>query len=415
VQETRSDPKGTLRIAVLTRYVHDAGGVEAYLKSVLPALAANGHELALWHEFAVPSGWTAYAGADLSCRLLKTDHLDRSVDEVRRWKPDVLFLNGLSEPAVEMRLIERTPTVTFLHGYHGTCVSGGKTHMFPAPVPCERQLGAGCLLHYYPRRCGGLNPLVMIEGYRKQRIRQQLLHRSAFVTTFSEHMRREAISNGVDRARAVHLPAFNPAATPHARSGSLEAPGFSTIESPVHVAFIGRMERPKGAHVLMDALPLLDDDLRSRLRVTFAGDGREKAALEQTASRMAQPEISFPGWISACDRQRLLSTIDLLVVPSIWPEPLGLVGIEAGAAGVPAIAFDVGGIGDWLEDGVTGRLVAAPPSSAALATALTDALRHEDRLKAWGRQARKRAASLTLEAHVSALEDVFRRAAVRPS
>jgi glycosyltransferase involved in cell wall biosynthesis len=82
---------------------------------------------------------------------------------------------------------------------------------------------------------------------------------------------------------------------------------------------------------------------------------------------------------------------------------------------VPAIAFDVGGIGDWLEDGVTGRLVPAPPSTAALATALTDALRHEDRLKAWGRQARKKAGRLTLEAHVSALEDVFRRAALRPS
>jgi glycosyltransferase involved in cell wall biosynthesis len=405
-----------LRIAVLTRYVHDAGGVEAYLKSVLPALAANGHELALWHEFAVPSGWTTYTDADLSCRLLKTDRIDRSVDEVRGWKPDVLFLNGLSEPAVEMRLIERTPTVTFLHGYHGTCVSGGKTHMFPAPVPCERQLGAGCLLHYYPRRCGGWNPLVMVEGYRKQRIRQQLLHRSAFVTTFSEHMRREAISNGVDQARAVHLPAFNPAATPRApTTESLEASGCSTAESPVHVAFIGRMERPKGAHVLMDALALLDDDLRSRLKVTFAGDGREKAALEQTASGIAQLRTSFPGWISACDRERLLSTIDLLVVPSIWPEPLGLVGIEAAAAGVPAIAFDVGGIRDWLEDDVTGRLVPAPPSSAALATALTDALRHEDRLKAWGRQARKKAGRLTLDAHVSALEDVFRRAAVRPS
>lgn len=377
---------------------------------MLPPLAAGGHELALWHEFAVPGGWTTYADPAVSCRLLNTDRIESSVNDVRAWKPDVLFLNGLSEPSLEMQLTERTPTVTFLHGYHGTCVSGGKAHMFPSPVPCGRQLGAGCLVRYYPRRCGGWNPLVMVEEYKKQRVRQQLLHRSALVATFSEHMRREAIANGVEQARAVHLPAFNPA--PPMREGTTirSAPGRS-----LHVAFIGRMERLKGAHVLMDALALLGSDLRSRLKVTFAGDGREKTVLEHAAARIRSTTISFPGWIDACERDRLLSTVDLLVVPSIWPEPLGLVGIEAAAAGVPAIAFDVGGISDWLEDNVTGRLVPSPPSSTALAHALMDALSDVERLKAWGRQARERAGRLTLEAHVSALEEVFRRAAVMRS
>jgi glycosyltransferase involved in cell wall biosynthesis len=395
-----------LRIAVLTRYVHDAGGVEAYLHSVLPALQHRGHDLAVWHEFAAPAGRASHLGAGVACRAL--GDVERSVCEIREWRPDVLFLNGLSQPSTEMRLIERTPTVTFLHGYHGTCVSGGKTWMFPNPTPCPRRLGPACLVHYYPRRCGGLNPVVMLDAYAEQRLRQQLLHRSAFVATFSEHMRREAIANGVDAGRAVHLPAFDPSA----QAAAVATPGARASARQWHIGFIGRMERPKGAGVLLDALALLDGELRSRLRVTFAGDGREKAVLQQAAARLGDIDVAFPGWVDPSERARLLATLDLLVVPSIWPEPLGLVGLEAAAAGVPAVAFDVGGIGDWLADEVTGRLVSGtPPSSAALARAIEDALRDPERLRIWGSQARQRSRQLTLEAHMSALEDVLRRAA----
>jgi glycosyltransferase involved in cell wall biosynthesis len=398
---------GALRIAVLTRYVHDAGGVEAYLRGVLPALRRGGHDLAVWHEFAVPAGRSSGLGADVPCHAL--DDVDRSAGEIRDWRPDVLFLNGLSQPSTEMRLMAHTPTVTFLHGYHGTCVSGGKTWMFPSPTPCSRPLGPACLLHYYPRRCGGLDPAVMLDAYKQQRLRQQLLHRSAFVATFSEHMRREAIANGVEPGRAVHLPAFDPGGFRH---GESSAAGATASSHQWHLGFIGRMETPKGALVLLDAVAHLDASLRARLRVTFAGDGREKAALQRAAARIPDVEFAFPGWIDACGRARLLSTLDLLVVPSIWPEPLGLIGIEAAAAGVPAVAFDVGGIGDWLEDDLTGRLVrGTAPSSAGLGRAIADALGCPERLRAWGTQARERSRRLTIDAHMSALEDVLRRAA----
>ena len=49
----------------------------------------------------------------------------------------------------------------------------------------------------------------------------------------------------------------------------------------------------------------------------------------------------------------------MLVVPSRWPEPFGMVGIEAMARGRPVVAFANGGIPDWLDDGNTGFLVPA--------------------------------------------------------
>ena len=60
----------------------------------------------------------------------------------------------------------------------------------------------------------------------------------------------------------------------------------------------------------------------------------------------------------------------MLVLPSLWPEPFGLVGPEAMAYGKPVVAFDVGGVREWLVDRVNGLLVPrgdVPSLAAAIA------------------------------------------------
>ena len=72
----------------------------------------------------------------------------------------------------------------------------------------------------------------------------------------------------------------------------------------------------------------------------------------------------------------LFDSSDLLVVPSLWPEPFGLVGLEAGMRGLPAAAFAAGGIPEWLTDGINGALAfGIPPAAADLADAIVRCLR----------------------------------------
>jgi glycosyltransferase involved in cell wall biosynthesis len=403
-----------MKIAIATRHIHRAGGVETYLEHVAPALIARGHDTRVWYEFAPDEGAERIVPATVHASHLRcTDAARGALDEVAAWKPDAIFLHGLSKPAVEEHLIDIAPTVLFLHAYHGTCISGTKTHLYPTAAPCSRTLGPGCLLHYYPRRCGGWHPVSMITNYRQQRRRQTLLGRAAFVTTLSEHMRQEAIAHGVEASRAIQLPAF----TPPAPRG-IASPERRAATDRWHLLFAGRMETLKGGHVLLDALSQLDDGLRRRLRVTFAGDGRERSRLERRAARLIQSgiDVRFANWLSPSDRTVLFQNVDLLVVPSVWPEPFGLVGLEAAASGVPAVAFDVGGIREWLIDGVTGRLVDAPPiSGAALARAIADCLSDPDRLRAWGGAALTASRTRTLAGHVNALENVLVRAAGQPA
>jgi glycosyltransferase involved in cell wall biosynthesis len=120
--------------------------------------------------------------------------------------------------------------------------------------------------------------------------------------------------------------------------------------------------------------------------------------------------IEFTGWISQDAVGDLLSDVDLLVVPSVWPEPFGMVGVSAAAHGVPAAAFGVGGIAQWLEDGVTGHLAPAnPPTAAGLARAILRCLGDTAHLTALREGARQMAARFTMERHVAALMGELKR------
>jgi glycosyltransferase involved in cell wall biosynthesis len=105
-----------------------------------------------------------------------------------------------------------------------------------------------------------------------------------------------------------------------------------------------------------------------------------------------------------------MKTSDILAVPSLWPEPFGIVGIEAACLGLPAVAFPVGGIGDWLVSGESGELaVGEDRSPENFADAIVRALGdqgHWNKLRAGAWNVSKR---FCIESHLLQLLDVFRR------
>ncbi len=95
------------------------------------------------------------------------------------------------------------------------------------------------------------------------------------------------------------------------------------------------------------------------------------------------------------------------VVPSVWPEPFGMVALEAMAAGRPVVASAVGGLADLVVDGITGILV--PPGDASALRSAIQALLAEPLLRArMGAAGRKRAAAYSANVVVAAWERVFR-------
>jgi glycosyltransferase involved in cell wall biosynthesis len=73
------------------------------------------------------------------------------------------------------------------------------------------------------------------------------------------------------------------------------------------------------------------------------------------------------------------------VFPSLWPETLGIVGIEALSRGVPVVASDLGGVREWCVDGETG-VVVPPKDPEAISRAVQRLLDDPEQLAAMGRR-----------------------------
>jgi glycosyltransferase involved in cell wall biosynthesis len=368
----------------------------------MPALAARGHQVALLHLDRLGEGGEgtpAPAGAPHFC--IAERRMEGALADARAWAPEVAFSHNMRPLEVERALLAHGPVVKMMHGYFGTCIGGQKTHQFPRAEPCGRVFGPACLALYVPRRNGRMSLPYIAEQWRWAVDQKSLFGRYAAVVTASGHMRREYVRNGVgdDRAHAIPLFSTIPVAD------EVAAPG------DFRVLFLGRMTRLKGGDLLIRAVADASRRIGRPIPLTMCGDGPPRAEWEALA-RSLGVAAEWTGWVDAADRVRLIRSASLLAVPSVWPEPFGLVGLEAGSQGVPAVAFDVGGIGEWLADGDNGRLVPGdPPRAEALAEAIAWAATHPDALAAMRPRARAAAARMSVAAHVERLEQVLAAAA----
>jgi glycosyltransferase involved in cell wall biosynthesis len=175
------------------------------------------------------------------------------------------------------------------------------------------------------------------------------------------------------------------------------------------------MDHVKGGSILIEAASKATSILNRPLHLTFAGDGPERRSWEHTARRISAKHpnvtVDFPGWVTIEKRENLLTRVDLLVIPSLWPEPFGMVGIEAGLRRTPAAAFAVGGIPEWLTDGVNGHLAPGdPPTASGLAEAIVRCFEDPDHYRALSSGALEIGRRFTLDRHLDALLDVFAEA-----
>ena len=334
-----------MRIAFLNWNNRRFGGTGSYLGTVMPALHAAGHEVALWHEVDTPSDYPVLPiPTNARTWSVSTLGLSTAIDELRNWRPDLLYAHGLLEPSVESEALGVAPAVFFAHDYYGTCINGQKTLTRPVVTPCHRTFGWQCMAEYYPKRCGGLSPVTMVRQFRRQQDRLHLLSRYGAIVTHSSHMQQEYLKHGFPATRVFNVKYGS--RTDGASEGCVRAQ--RSPDGAWRLLFAGRMDRLKGGSELLQSLPDVIRRLMRPVQLTFAGDGPARSAWETEAAALCRVEpdihVTFRGWLTSDVLDVLYAESDLLVLPSLWPEPLALVGLEAGRYGLPTVAFDVGGI-----------------------------------------------------------------------
>lgn len=336
------------------------GGSERYAGACVEALAARGHEVHVlagaeaFPRLALPREAKLLIHPAYSAESPGPGELAALVRAARELGPDVVFVLSCFRARTFEALFDVAPIVRFVQDHTLFCPSLNK--IGPAGENCTRPLGVACLERYFLgpgcscfRQSGRVRP--WIEGlgeFRKKLDEFERSKHAARLVVASRYMQRELVAAGAPADRVSVIPYFvRPPRAPHA-SPAAGSRGASARESaaPLILAPARLVLPDKGLDVLLEALARV----RAPFRAEIPGDGPARAWLEARARALGLAErVRFPGWLDADALAERYAAARVVAFPSTWQEPFGLVGIEAAAHGKPAVAFDVGGVGEWLD------------------------------------------------------------------
>ena len=241
-------------------------------------------------------------------------------------RPDVVHahnLQGFSASAWSATARLGIPVVQTLHDYYTGCIRSAMWR--PGRGNCNGLCGE-CRVFSWPRRRLSRPPPAGTHG-TPPRFRR------------SGRRRPVVIIRGNNAADAL------PAAV--ARPGR-----------PLKLGFLGRLDHSKGVENLIEAVKRTPE---GSVSLRIAGSGLPAYVDGLRAAASGGGDIAFLGQV---DPAQFFPTIDLLVVPSVWEEPLGRVFHEALAYGVPSLASPLGGLAEAITDGRTGFVLAGEGADA---------------------------------------------------
>ena len=212
----------------------------------------------------------------------------------------------------------------------------------------------------------------------------------------SEFLRKEAEQAILEHCGRTHV-VYNGADEKRFR------PRPQAVKASVNVIFTGRLVRYKGVHVLLEAMRILANqgvDVKCKI-VGGSGFGNSKdTRYVRQLKRDSPSNCELVGYRSGEAFTELLHNSDVFCCPSIWNDPFPLAPLEGMAAGLPIVASSVGGLPEALAYG--GGVLVPPDDPRALAKALGNLAKDQDRRKELGHQARQTIEKHFLWSHVRA-------------
>jgi len=385
-------------------FVHDRfgafGGAEVNVMLTGLELRRRGHAIGLLHGES--TGKDAQAWQETFTRRFSTDGNDPAVvvsHAVETFSPDLIFIHNMTDLLVIEALVKcGAPIVRMVHDHNLYCMRGYKYNCItrrictrPASLFCIFPCGA-CLA----RNPGGGLPARWVSYSDKCR-EIDLNRRFERMIVATHYMRDELLRNGFSPDRIeTHAPV-------PALIASTEK---SSFDERNRIVYAGQIVRGKGVDVLLQTLALVS----TNFECVILGDGNHRAHCERLSRKLGLSDrVHFAGFVPQERISDYYRDASLAVMSSVWPEPFGAVGLEAMRHGLPVVAFDAGGIREWLVDGVTGYLV--PWMDRIRYAACVDLLLKNKALaREMGEHGRQWADQrFNFESYVRGLEDMFAR------
>lgn len=362
------------------------GGVEQNIAETAMGLSGRGHECILAYAERTGRGEEAFLSA--FSRAFPLDSLAR---ECAANPVDVLYVHKITAAGPVVLAAKAARNVRMVHDHDLCCPRRHKYYWWNGRV-CTRAAGWFCRadLAFLHRTGKGVSLKGMSEFFRELAANHLFDH----LVVGSRFMRDELAANGFDTGRIRMAP-------PVSKPGLCAATPCPM--DPV-VLYVGQVIRGKGVDLLLRALAMVPPPWKAEI----VGTGNALPAMKALCVRLGiQERVEFHGWMDHGELPAVYARARAVAVPSRWPEPFGMVGLDAMRHGRAVAAFAVGGIPDWLSDAETGIL--APQQDVCAFAEALGRLLHEaglaERLGGAGvERARKH---FSFEAYLDTLEQLF--------
>ncbi len=306
---------------------------------------------------------------------------------LREFKPDIVLLHTMGQPtAAVLFLLKRYPTVLMVHGPEVFTKA-----LLPWFLPqnaykngdydVRKFTPSGKLRYFYLENVTGLFYRI---GFRNV---DEFVGLSNYTRGILEH----------EGYPATYFP-----------NGASMLPTSPLQYDPPVLLYVGRLEKFKGVDDVIRAMPAI---LRAIPTAQFriVGEGDYGDDLKKLVKKLKlERSVQFVGHVNSQQLAKEYRSSTLFVLPSTWPETFGKVGIEAMSVGRPVIAADVGGIRDWLQDGVNGFLV-RPHSPEQIAQQATRLLSDENLARKMAQAAQSSAQNFSIELMAENIEKLLAR------
>lgn len=394
-------------------FVHERlgafGGAEANVLLTATELKRRGHIVGLLHGTATgreEASWQATFEERFALPVEPRAPTAPAVaNAVAAFRPDVIYLHKLSDlAALEALVTAPAPVVRMVHDHDLYCLRGYKYNPLTRKI-CTRAASCFCVFPCggtLKRQSGGGFPVTWVSYADKQR-ELALNRRFKRLIVATGFMRDELARNGFDPASIeLHAP------VPRATDGVVQA----SFHERNRIVYAGQIIRGKGVDVLLQSLA----QVRTPFECVILGDGNHRATCEALSRKLGLADrVTFKGFVTQAEIIAHYRDATLAVMSSLWPEPFGATGLEAMRCGLPVVAFDAGGIREWLVDGRNGFLVPWM-DRAGYAARIDDLLRDKALARKLGAHGRQWVSDrFGFAAYITGLEALFARTAGDPA
>ena len=333
-------------------FVHERFGamagaeVNAFLTAT--ELKTRGHTLGIIHGEGTGKNEAGWHESFSSCFPLAnqagSDAVRRAIEQFR---PDVIYVHKMADLDVIEALVKcGLPLVRMVHDHDIYCMRSYKYNPLTRNI-CTRPASPYCIIPCgatVTRNRNGSLPVKWV-SYLDKRKEIRLNRRFERMVVATNYMKEELVRNSFDeRQIEVHAPV--PRTIESSLRGSFSARNL--------ILYSGQIIRGKGVDVLLQCLA----GLQLAFECIIFGEGSHRPFCERLCAELGLTgRVHFKGFVPQEELKSYYADGSLTVMSSVWPEPFGAAGLEGMRYGLPIVAFDAGGIKEWLLDGCNGFLV----------------------------------------------------------